>query len=132
MEKKKKKPDLEWLLNSLIEKGWKPRWFGVKKILNLWEWKIIFITNWKGNFSKLRFLTVKESWLWQFVCENKLLAKWILDLPDILWKRDSLDCMRTDLRKSCYPHNYEYRIIESALCDEDKLEEFLLNSIKLD
>jgi hypothetical protein len=39
--------------------------------------------------------------------------------------------MRTDLRKSCYPHNYEYRLIESALCDEDKLEEFLLDNIKV-
>ena len=29
-------------------------------------------------------------------------------------------------------NDYEYYIIESALCDEDKLEEFLLNSIKLD
>jgi hypothetical protein len=28
--------------------------------------------------------------------------------------------------------DYRYWVIESALLDEDKLEEFLLNSIKLD
>jgi hypothetical protein len=27
---------------------------------------------------------------------------------------------------------YEYRLIESALCDEDKLEEFLLENIKVE
>ena len=35
MEKEEKKADLEQLLNSLIEKGWKPRGIEVKKILNL-------------------------------------------------------------------------------------------------
>jgi hypothetical protein len=31
-----------------------------------------------------------------------------------------------------YTHrNYEYRLIESALCDEDKLESFILDNIKI-
>jgi hypothetical protein len=30
--------------------------------------------------------------------------------------------------KSCY----EYYLLESALCDEDKLEDFLLSNIKVD
>jgi hypothetical protein len=127
-------------LNRLIKKGWEP--FGYndftkatveenenvpwKKVIHLWT------DLWIDTESLIRIICMKESQLWQFVCENKLLAKWILDLPDILWKRDSLACMRTDLRKSCYPHDYEYRIIESALCDEDKLEDFLLSNIKVD
>jgi hypothetical protein len=40
--------------------------------------------------------------------------------------------MRTDLRKSCYPHDYEYRLIESSLKDESELEQFLLDNIKID
>jgi hypothetical protein len=73
------------------------------------------------DYYSLRDLVSKESWLWQFVCENRLQPTnksggW--DYGDwFTW----WTCMA-----------YEYRLIESALCDEDKLEEFLLNSIKLD
>ena len=28
--------------------------------------------------------------------------------------------------------DYRYRLIESALCDEDKLEDFILDNIKVD
>ena len=30
------------------------------------------------------------------------------------------------------PYECEYRLIESALCDEDKLEDFILSNIKVD
>ena len=59
MEKRKEKADLEQLLNSLIEKGWKPR--GSE------EWKWIPYTfnalknNKKSQYQFLRNLTSKES-----------------------------------------------------------------------
>jgi len=67
-----------------------------------------------------RMLCTKSSWLWQFVCENRLQPTnksggW--DYGDwFTW----WTCMA-----------YEYRLIESALCDEDKLEDFLLSNIKV-
>jgi hypothetical protein len=63
-----------------------------------------------------------SSWLWQFVCENGMVNKKICYCT-----------IRTDayVLHEYYDYNYEYRLIESALCDEDKLEEFLLDSIKL-
>lgn len=132
---KEKKSDLEWLLNSLIEKGWKPRDEESVKSCMVWEpfYKRKFIEKdlwfyiddrWTPQwlFTKsLREICSKWSWLWQFVCENGLQPTnksggW--DYGDwFTW----WTCMA-----------YEYRLIESALCDEDKLEEFLLNSIKLD
>lgn len=139
MEKRKEKADLEQLLNSLIKRWRVP--FGDEKIHSFeiiyvtWKIRNIIAKRWRWQVNmhySIRDLVSKSSGLWQFVCENKLLAKWILDLPDVLWKRDSLACMRTDLRKSCYPHDYEYRLIESALCDEDKLEDFLLSNIKVE
>lgn len=104
---------LEQLLNSLIEKGWRP--FGrEKKELKFVEiWKEMLL-EWEENYycSKwysYRELVSKESWLWQFVCENGIV--------DMEYKR---------------PANYTYRIIESALKDESELEEFLLSNIKVD
>ena len=115
MEMKEKKADLEQLLNSLIEKGWKPRWY---------EWVAFYIENkvinwlwwWKTTF---RELVSKESWLWQFVCENCLQV----------WEFNNRERNGKDLYTDIY---YEYRLIESALKDESELEDFLLNSIKLD
>jgi len=68
----------------------------------------------------IRFLVSKESWLWQFVCENDLYPpyikhRWFRDLPTN-WLQI---------------HDYRYWVIESALCDENKLEDFLLSNIKV-
>ena len=122
---------LEQLLNSLIEKGWKP--FG-KNAYNccdnatrIWyEW-------WEESYRDYieitpRKITSKESWLWQFVCENGMVDvkdnrydffeyyKWI----DEEWA--FRDAQR-------YDESYEYRIIESALKDESELKDFLLSNI---
>ena len=82
-------------------------WELLQKLENLWwkpYWKSIAeLTETEKN---VRLLTSLSSWLWQFVCENGMI--------DREHKRPA------------------YRLIESALCDEDELEEFLLNSIKLD
>lgn len=142
MEKKEKKADLEQLLNSLIEKGWKP--YGMENydrfiIESAWDmcfrWKYPW-ADWESAFDynydyfKIRELVSIDSWLWQFVCENKMEKKmeknhrwiWINS-----WAKSAYQS---------YPvytmERYEYRLIESALCDEDKLEEFLLDNIKVD
>jgi hypothetical protein len=71
-----------------------------------------------------RELTSLESWLWQYVCENnlqkQLYPRWE-NWNSVTEKNYIFDC-----------DDVTYRLIESALCDEDKLEEFLLSNIKID
>lgn len=80
----------------------------------------------------LRQLTSKESWLWQFVCENGMirvtegnsLCNWLF------WEEIYYDETQTD--KLYKNDNYEYWLIESALCNEEDLEQILLDNIKVD
>lgn len=132
--KEEKKADLEQLLNSLIEKGWKP--FGrrpewIKKAeqyVGTFNW-----VHWWLDYQKratIRELVSKESWLWQFVCENRMEKKmernhrWI-------WINS-----RAKSAYQSYPvytmERYEYRVIESSLKDDSELEDFLLSNIKVD
>lgn len=78
----------------------------------------------------LRQLTSKESWLRQF-CMSKWFTpnvscyrweKWLYDIDD-------LNQCEADVS---WLNNYWYRLIESSLIDEDKLEKFLLDNIKVD
>ena len=113
MEKRKEKADLEQLLNSLIEKGWKP--FGNCNRFDFRDLWLYYFANDNGRWSKypLRMLVSKESWLWQFVCENGMVAEkseWILYRYD----------------------DYKYRLTNCALKDESELEDFLLSNIKVD
>jgi len=79
----------------------------------------------------LRQLTSKESGLWQFCCENGMiritesnsLYNWLF------WEEIYYD--ETHTEKLYKNDNYEYWLIESALCDEDKLEDFLIENIKI-
>lgn len=128
---------MEELLNKLIKKGWKP--FGYndftkatveenenvpwKKIIHLWT------DLWIDTESLIRSICMKESWLWQFVCENEMVNEKnkherILDPTFWEWWAD---CKRQE-----HDWNYGYRLIESALCDEDELEQFLLDTIKVE
>lgn len=139
MEKKEKKADLEQLLNTLIEKGWKP--FGERgafvEIHRYPNWEITTLDYWitwtenpsffKWN-SSIRDLVSKESGLWQFCCENKLITNSIKmrearehdidDYSNILIMYD--------------PYEYQFRLIESSLKDESELESFLLENIKVE
>ena len=117
--KKEKKADLEQLLNSLIEKGWLPRWDKNWKN-NTRITNIYFRQDENGKLPHIRMIVSKESNLWQFVCENCLLVK----APWHYWSWDSNYQWRWS--EDRYP---EYRLIESALKDESELEDFLLNSI---
>ena len=127
MEKRKEKADLEQLLNSLIEKGFRP--FNIPEITEI---KYISTKNklritshqnnrdYKDDFS-LRDLVSINSWLWQFVCENGMVKR--------KWQWTNWEWWDNN----CYNYeDYEYRLIESALTDEDKLEDFILSNIKLD
>ena len=119
---------MEELLNKLIEKGWKPRG---KNAYNCCDnAKRIWYEWWEESYREYieitpRKLTSKESWLWQFVCENGM-------IKNIYCTWDKYD------ENSCPVPNqqhldkyYEYRLIESALIDESKLEQFLLDNIKV-
>jgi len=125
MKKKEKKSDLEQLLNSLIEKGWKPRWYKNIIRLNWCDWYIISMEDENRSIEidkSIRDLTAKESWLWQFVCENMLINK--------KWFYWDEYCIAEHCEYT--PKYYKFRLIESALKDESELEDFLLQNIKLD
>ena len=79
----------------------------------------------------LRQLTSKESWLWQFCVENKLVPimcteEWIKH-----YYKDVDDDNLVSWENIQPTTEYEYWLIESSLIDEDKLEQFLLDNIQL-
>jgi hypothetical protein len=124
---------MEELLNKLIERWWKPRWIEPKRFDGELYYAEFFeyYNNWTmlydGEEYSIRELCAKDSWLWQFVCENRLL-KW----PDATddWQKN---CDYTWLYDELfYASQYQYYLIESALCDEDKLEQFLLDNIEVE
>jgi hypothetical protein len=125
-KKEEKKSDLEWLLNSLIEKGWKP--FGIEWIVKVdmsreHYWIDFENSRWYALASEIspRQLTSKESWLWQFVCENKL-------FPKNRWHKRENDLW---CGVKFYEDEPEYYIIECALLEEWEIEEFLIKNIKI-
>ena len=127
--KEEKKADLEQLLNSLIEKGWKPRWLNIMwKIVIDYDIEFAFdiydsLQKWHWNF---RELVSKESWLWQFVCENGMTEK-----HTDLWVRCNEKTSKT-YQDSYTNQNYWYWLLESSLKDESELEDFLLSNIKVE
>ena len=130
---------MEELLNKLIEKGWKPSWKECTHFIrqydaDILDWKLLYTAirkdKWVYNIHyTLRELVSKESWLWQFVCENGMVNcewKW---KDNIVWRCYNINNNDVNYK---YWEDYEYRLIESALCDEDKLEDFILSNIKVD
>jgi len=121
---------LEQLLNSLIEKGYIP--FNIPCITNVSFLRRLWITShqndrdYKFDFS-LRDLVSKESWLWQFVCENGMIEHKWLDIHS--WEHTTAE--HSDFWFTDWD-NYEYYIIESSLKDESELEDFLLSNIKVE
>jgi len=127
---------LEELLNKLIERWWRPNWeynWPHKPFIRLYEdrahWKQFFYNEWwDWDYSlqkvfSLRDIVSKESGLRQFCVENGMvkMAEWFY--WQNIFPLDSIEYEYVD---------YQYWIIESALCDEDKLEEFLLENIKVE
>lgn len=115
---------LEKLLNLLIWKGWKPR--NREKTLHITCYASdlsVYLDWWFMAEDKKSFreLVSKESWLWQFVCKNRMI-KWIWSEIEIKNLNEWYWVVRDT--------DYEYWIIQSALIDEENIEQFLLNNIK--
>ena len=112
------------LLNTLIQRGWKP--FGKRDKLYAVEDGIYIFgriaSDW--NTYDLRQITGKESWLWQFVCENGMIKS-----ENWVWV-NAVDGMYKEILINQY--DYRYRVIESSLKDESELEDFLLSNIKVE
>ena len=112
---------LEQLLNSLVDAWWKPRWLlneieyihAFDDVNQWWRVEISYGDHW--YYKSLRQIASRESNLWQFVCENGYIKE---------IETDWLEIRNWD--------NPKHWIVESALCDEDKLENFLLQNIKID
>lgn len=139
---------LEELLNSLIEKGWKPYWIDKddievcsyekdRKKISIWYMNWVSPSEWDYDwlFISLRELVSRESWLWQFCAENRLInpdhnyvRKWTQQCRYVYddWDEWDENHLYTD------DYDYQYYIIESALKDESELEDFLLQNIKVD
>ena len=118
---------LENLLNSLVEAWWKPRWLlneieyihAFNDVNQWWRVEISYGDHW--YYKALRQIVSKESWLWQFVCENKLFPK------NRWYKRENDE--GNGLIYYC--DEYQYYIIESSLKDESELEDFILDNVKI-
>ena len=134
---------MEELLNKLIEKGWKPRWLETKRFDGEMYYAEFFehYSNWTMLFDgveySIRELVSKESWLWQFVCWNEMVVLKFSSRKKnarIGWEYTGYDTEHIvmDYTNNCEWTKYEYRLIESALKDESEIEDFLLNSIKVD
>ena len=126
---------LEQLLNSLIEKGWKPFGFEAKEYkISIFNIRSITLQlyhtkhptqEWIGY--SIRNITSKESWLWQFVCENGMISKHIEKICINPYNNDGR------LKHEEYDYkDYQYWIMICSLKDESELENFLLQNIKID
>lgn len=118
--------ELETLLNSLIQRGWKPWGEKSKKIIIRSSRIFVYNSEWYINpeGKHIRELVSLESQLWNFVCENKMcknqtsISRWY----KVFWSKEELVC-RGDY--------YQYRLLESALIPEKELGKFLVDNIKL-
>lgn len=70
----------------------------------------------------IREFCAKESWLWQFVCENGMIKKNDDVRIKNYWWDNECD------NNYCYDDS-EFRMLESALKDESELKDFLLSNI---
>lgn len=114
--------ELETILNSLIKRGWKPWWIDSDTIYvhSTRDGKIILECPYLTK--SYRDLISLESGLWQFVCKNKLHKK-----TDNFWE----NVHKTSTNIWWFPHNHQYRLLESALIPEEGLAQFLVDNIKL-
>jgi hypothetical protein len=112
----------------LIEKGWRPFNKDIREFFTLNEFTCGYRWEWTNHLGTIRAIVSKESWLWQFVCENGMVDINYWNIREYYSEQENWWIY---LKRLNWEDNYEYRLIESALCDEDKLEEFLLSNIKV-
>lgn len=116
---------LENLLNYLIQRGRMPFW----KETNFMEIDNNIVTIIREDFFaddtnvSIRDITSLDSGLWQFVCKNKLYKK-----TDNFWE----NVHKTSTNIWWFPHNHQYRLLESALIPEEELAKFLVNNIVIE
>jgi len=120
--------ELEKLLNSLIQRGWKPANFPGKSEIKISEdGDVVLYMNTEDVTLavkvKLRNLVSLESGLWQFVCQNKLLSDKV-DLQDYI--EDSFW-----FRRCPRDSNWSYRLMRVAFVAEEDLAKFLIENIKV-
>lgn len=120
--------ELENLLNSLIQRGWKPANFPGKSEIKISEdGDVVLYMNTEDVTLavkvKLRNLVSLESGLWQFVCQNKLLSDKV-DLQDYI--EDSFW-----FRRCPRDSNWSYRLMRVAFVAEEDLAKFLIENIKV-
>ena len=122
--------ELENLLNSLIQRGWKP-WGKYDKILNVsknhgWLMRMVESNN-VWMYVHIRSIVSIESELWQFCVENKMVNWWI-------WIGRNKRIKTKEGGKSMQRHwknNHQYRLLESALIPEEELAKFLVGNIRI-
>lgn len=131
---------MEELLNKLIKRGWKPfpnEWIDCYdfKFSNRWHDLMCCSSDdddeYTHNYTySWRDIASKDSWLWQFVCENGMIKS---GRVFISWTKNAScdDYWNLFWDKACPKDFYEYRLIESAFRDESELENFLLQNIKV-
>ncbi len=116
--------ELEILLNTLIKKGWKPRWYSYDRFeVSCWELCLIYKWRFSGGLQNLRELVSIESGLWQFVCSKKLLSDKI-DMKDYI--EDSYWFQNRPYDKDGF-----YWVMKCARLEEEELGKFLVENIKV-
>ncbi len=123
--KKKKMQELEKLLNSLIQRGWKP--WGIKRFVEVlvsWTTVTFFTEKSVASHTSLRSIVSLESQLWQFVCENDM----VYSSSFIEWQKWGKQWVVLGL----WSIWHKYRLLESALIPEEELGKFLVENIKVE
>ena len=120
--------ELENLLNSLVQRGWKPANFPGKSEIKISEDEgvVLYMNTEDVTLAvkvKLRNLVSIESGLWQFVCEHKL-------YKEHNGKIERYFDFNEDDYLFHYARDYQYRLLESALIPEKELGKFLVDNIK--
>lgn len=120
--------ELETLLNTLIKMGWKPRYKNKVAIISIRADELRLLEESWSIYTpyspRLRELVSLESWLWQFVVENRM----VKENDDVRIKNYQWD---NECDTNCCYDDYEYRLIESALIPEEKLGKFLVDNIAI-
>lgn len=131
--------ELERLLIDIIDKGWNP--WGIDrdtivyleldiKNMNIHIRYTILDEQDESSFSaikSIRDLVSLESWLWSFLCDNKLIKQNSNQriLNPIHWP-EWADC-----GWSIQSNEMQFRLIQSSLISENELAEFLIKNIIL-
>ena len=124
--------ELENLLNSLIQRGWKP--WGIKRFVEVlisWTTVTFFTEKSVASHTSLRSIVSLESGLWQFVCDEQLCK--LPEYIDAQWCKTVEDDIENekDVAHILTEYDYRYRLLESALIPEKELGKFLIDNIKL-